>query len=103
VGALTTTRRRRVLHPPAALVVALLAAWFLADIPGALELIQKSLRTLLNVKSVTFRPATIALCGSGAGLVLVVAGVTANTLASLIYNLISRLAGGVALDSTGES
>jgi hypothetical protein len=33
----------------------------------------------------------------------VVAGVTANSLAALIYNLISRLAGGVALDSTGQS
>ena len=76
-------------------VIASIFLWLVADAFGAVDSIQRSVRSLFDVKTYVLHPGTIALYTSAAGAVLAVAGTIANVLAAVIYNLISEVIGGV--------
>ena len=76
-------------------VIASVFLWLVADAFGAVDSIQRSVRSLFDLKSYVLHPGTIALYTSAAGAVLAVAGTIANVLAAVIYNLISEVIGGV--------
>ncbi len=78
-------------------VIASIFLWLVADAFGAVDSIQRSIRSLFDVKSYVLHPGTIALYTSAAGAVLAVAGTIANVLAAVIYNLISEVIGGIRL------
>lgn len=77
------------------LVVASFLLWLVADAFGAVDSIQKSIKSLFDVKTYVLHPTTIAVYTSLAGLVLAVAGTIANVLAAVIYNLIHEIVGGI--------
>ena len=76
-------------------VIASVFLWLVADAFGAVDSIQRSVKSLFDLKSYVLHPGTIALYTSAAGAVLAVAGTVANVLAAVIYNLISEVIGGV--------
>ena len=78
-------------------VVASILLWLVADLFGAVDSIQRSVRSLFDVKTFVLHPVTIALYASAAGAVLAVAGTIANVLAAVIYNLISEVVGGIRI------
>ena len=78
-------------------VVASVLLWLVADAFGAVDSIQRSIRSLFDVKSYVLHPGTIALYASALGAVLAVAGTIANVLAAVIYNLISEVVGGIRI------
>ena len=78
-------------------VVASVLLWLVADAFGAVDSIQKSVRSLFAVKSFVLHPVTIALYTSAFGAVLAVAGTIANVLAATMYNLISEVIGGIRI------
>lgn len=78
-------------------VVASFLLWLVADAFGAVDSIQKSIRSLFDLKSFSLHPITIALYASAAGAVLAVAGTIANVLAAAVYNLISEVVGGIRI------
>jgi hypothetical protein len=84
------------------LVAAAMVLWWVAHLTGTLQSVERSAHTLLDLKSVTVRPGTIATYGAGAGLALAVVGVGINALAAVIYNLITAMVGGIALDSVDD-
>jgi hypothetical protein len=79
-------------------VVASVLLWYAADDFGNLASIEKSIRTLFDLKTFTLHPATVAAYMSGGGLVLTIAGTLANVLAAITYNLICDVVGGVRID-----
>lgn len=78
-------------------VVASILLWLVADAFGAVDSIQRSIRSLFDVKSYVLHPVTIALYTSAFGAVVAVAGTIANVLAAVIYNLISEVVGGIRI------
>lgn len=81
-----------------ALVVASVLLWTFADAFGSLPSIEKSVRTLFSLKSFTLHPSTIAMYTAAGGLVIAVAGILANIVLALIYNLIADVVGGVRVE-----
>jgi len=79
-------------------VVASVLLWYAADGFGSLTSIEKSIRTLFDLKTFTLHPETVALYMSAAGAVLALAGTLANTLAAVTYNLICDVVGGVRIE-----
>jgi uncharacterized protein involved in cysteine biosynthesis len=77
------------------LVVASFLLWVVADAFGAVDSIQRTVKSLFDVKTYVLHPFTIALYTSALGAVLAVAGTVANVLAATIYNLISEAVGGI--------
>jgi hypothetical protein len=78
-------------------VVASILLWLVADAFGAVDSIQRSIRSLFDLKTFTLHPVSIALYVSAASAVLTVAGTIANVLAAVFYNLISEVVGGVRI------
>jgi positive regulator of sigma E activity len=78
-------------------VVASILLWLVADLFGAVDSIQRSVRSLFDVKTFVLHPVTIALYASAAGAILAVAGTIANVLAAVVYNLISEVVGGIRI------
>jgi hypothetical protein len=78
-----------------AVVVASVMLWYVADAVGAIQSIEKSVRTLFDLSKFTLHPSQVAEYTSAGGGVLAIAGTLANTLAALMYNLISDLVGGI--------
>ena len=81
-----------------AVVVASVLLWIFADAFGSLPSIEKSIRTLFSLKSFQLHPGQVAFYTFLGGLVVSVAGVFANVLFALIYNLIADVVGGVRVD-----
>lgn len=82
----------------AVVVIASIMLWYAADAFGTLHSIEKSVRTLFDLRSFTLHVAAVALYTCAGGGVLAVAGTLANVLAAVVYNLISDLVGGVKVD-----
>jgi hypothetical protein len=82
----------------AAVVVASVLLWIFADAFGSLPSIEKSIRTLFSLKSFKLHPGQVAFYTFLGGLVVSIAGVFANLLFALIYNLIADVVGGVKVD-----
>jgi hypothetical protein len=82
-------------------VFASVMLWYAADAFGTLPSMEKSIRTLFDLKTFVIHPSVVAKYTAAGGAVLAVAGVFANMLGALIYNLISDLVGGfrVEMDS----
>jgi hypothetical protein len=78
-----------------AVVVASVLLWYVANDVGAIQSIEKSVRTLFDLSKFTIHPSEIAEYTSAGGGVLALAGTLANILAALMYNLISDLVGGI--------
>jgi Transmembrane domain of unknown function (DUF3566) len=79
-------------------VVASLMLWYVADAFGALSGIERSIRTLFDLKKFTVHPAMVAGYTCLGGTVLAAAGTLANVLAAVMYNLISDVVGGIRLE-----
>jgi hypothetical protein len=69
--------------------------WYIADAVGSINSIEKSVRTLFDLKTFTLHPGEIAKYTSAGGAALAIAGTLGNVLAALIYNLISDVVGGI--------
>jgi len=81
-----------------AVVVASVMLWYFADAVGAIQSIEKSVRTLFDLSKFTLHPSEVATYASIAGAILAVAGTIANILIALTYNLISDVVGGIRFD-----
>ncbi len=79
-------------------VVASVLLWYAADAFGSITSIEKSIRTLFDLKTFTLHPATVAVYTAAAGVVLALAGTLINVLAALTYNLICDVVGGVRIE-----
>lgn len=82
----------------AAVVVASVLLWTFADAFGSLPSIEKSIQTLFSLKSFKLHPGQVAFYTFLGGLVVSIAGVVANVLFALIYNLIADVVGGIKVD-----
>jgi hypothetical protein len=83
-----------------ALVVALLAGvvlWNVASALGTVTSIDKSIKTLFDLKTFTLRPLPVLAYSAVVGVVLVIVGTLVNVMAAVVFNLISDLIGGVAV------
>ena len=85
-----------------AVVIASVLLWYIADAFGSIDSIEKSVKTLFDLKSFTIHPRSVAIYTSIGGGVLAVCGTFANILAALMYNLISDLVGGIRFDVVDE-
>jgi transmembrane protein DUF3566 len=85
------------------IVVASVLLWYAADDFGSLASLEKSIRTLFDLKTFTLHPGTVAAYVSVAGIVLTVAGTLANVLAAVTYNLICDVVGGVRIEVESPS
>jgi hypothetical protein len=81
-----------------AVVVASWMLWIFADAFGSLPSIEKSIRTLFSLKSFKLHPGQVAFYTFLGGLVVSIAGIFANVLFALIYNLIADVVGGVRVE-----
>ncbi len=87
----------------AVIVVASVLLWYAANAFGTLPSIEKSIKTLFDLKSFTLHPTTVAKYTAAAGGVIGVAGTIANILAALMYNLICDIVGGIRVDVEAEA
>jgi len=79
-------------------VVASVLLWYAANTFGTLPSMEKSIRTLFSLKTFTIHPTEVAEYTSGFGLVIAVAGILANIILALIYNLIAEVVGGIRVE-----
>jgi ABC-type multidrug transport system fused ATPase/permease subunit len=85
-----------------AVVVASVMLWYVANAVGSIQSIEKSIRTLFDLKTFTFHPSEVAAYTSAGGGVLAILGTLGNVLAALMYNLISDLVGGIRFQVVDE-
>jgi hypothetical protein len=85
-----------------AVVVASVMLWYVANAVGAVQSIEKSVKTLFDLKQFTLHPAQVAAYTSAGGGVLAIVGTLGNILAALMYNLISDLVGGIRFQVVDE-
>jgi hypothetical protein len=78
-----------------AVVVAAVALWYVANAVGAIQSIEKSIRTLFDLSKFTLHPSQVAEYTAAGGGLLAIVGTLGNILAALMYNLISDLVGGI--------
>lgn len=82
------------------MVVTLLAGvalWNVASALGTITSIDKSMKTLFDLKTFTLRPAPVLAYSVAAGVVLVVVGTLVNVMIAVVFNLISDVTGGLAV------
>jgi Transmembrane domain of unknown function (DUF3566) len=79
----------------AVVVVASVMLWYVANALGAIQSIEKSVRTLFDLSKFTLHPGAVALYTSLGGAVLALVGTLANILVAVTYNLISDVVGGI--------
>jgi hypothetical protein len=77
------------------IVIAGIVVWNIASAFGVLHSIDKSVRTLFSYQSFTLHAGTALEYTVAAGFVIAIIGTIINTLAALVYNLISDVVGGV--------
>lgn len=83
-----------------AMVVTLLAGvalWNVASALGTITSIDKSIKTLFDLKTFTLRPLPVLAYSAAAGAVLVVVGSLVNVMIAVVFNLISDVTGGLAV------
>jgi Transmembrane domain of unknown function (DUF3566) len=87
-----------------AVVVASVLLWYAANAYGSLNSIEKSVRTLFDLKSFTLHVDRVAEYTAAGGLVLALVGTLFNILAALTYNLICDIVGGfrIEVESTAQ-
>ena len=85
-----------------AVVVASVMLWYMADAFGSIQSIEKSVRTLFDLKTFTLHPSEVAEYTSMGGGALALLGTIANILAAIMYNLISDLVGGIRFQVVDE-
>jgi hypothetical protein len=76
--------------------------WNVASTLGIITSIDKSIRTLFDLKSFTLHPLSVLGYGLAAGLVLVIAGALINVLIAMFFNLISDVTGGLVVRVVAE-
>jgi hypothetical protein len=81
-----------------AVLVASVLLWYAANAFGSLTSIEKSVRTLFDLKSFTLHVGRVAEYTALGGLVLAVVGSLVNILAALTYNLICDIVGGFRIE-----
>ena len=77
------------------LLVAGVILWNVASTFGTITSIQKTIRTLFVLNNFRLRSRPLLEYTAAGGLVLVILGTIVNTVAALIYNLISDIFGGI--------
>jgi len=80
------------------IVVASVLLWYAANAYGSLDSIEKSVRTLFDLKTFTLRVDRVAEYTAAGGLVLAFVGTLVNILAALTYNLICDIVGGFRIE-----
>jgi hypothetical protein len=85
-----------------AVVVASILLWYVADAFGTIQTIEKSVKSLFDLKQFTIHPSQVAKYTSIGGGVLAICGTFANVLVAFMYNLISDLVGGIRFDVVDE-
>ncbi len=86
-----------------AVVVASVLLWYAANAYGSLTSIEKSVRTLFDLKTFTLHADRVAEYTAAGGLVLAMVGTLVNILAALTYNLICDIVGGVRIEVESTS
>jgi Transmembrane domain of unknown function (DUF3566) len=86
-----------------AVVVASVLLWYAANAYGSLTSIEKSVRTLFDLKTFTLHVNRVAEYTAAGGLVLAVVGTLINILAALTYNLICDIVGGFRIEVESAS
>ena len=86
-----------------AVVVASVFLWYAANAYGSLTSIEKSVRTLFDLKTFTLHADRVAEYTAAGGLVLAMVGTLVNILAALTYNLICDIVGGVRIEVESTS
>lgn len=81
----------------AVLIVAGVILWNVATTFGTISSLQKSIKSLFDLKTFVLRPRPLLEYFAAGGLVLAILGTIMNTVAALLYNLISDIAGGVQI------
>jgi Transmembrane domain of unknown function (DUF3566) len=81
-----------------AVVVASVLLWYAANAFGSLASIEKSVRTLFDLKTFTLHAGRVAEYTGAGGLVLALVGTLVNVLAALTYNLICDIVGGFRIE-----
>lgn len=84
------------------LVAAGVAIWNVAAAFGVITTLDKSIRSLFALKSFRLHPITALVWGSAIGAGLCLLGVLVNVVASVFYNLISDLVGGIQVISLSD-
>lgn len=87
----------------AAVVVASVMMWYIANWFGAIQSIEKSVRTLFDLSKFTLHPSEVATYTSIGGAVIAVGGTFANILIACMYNLISDIVGGIRFSIVEET
>jgi Transmembrane domain of unknown function (DUF3566) len=86
-----------------AVVVASVLLWYAANAYGSLNSIEKSVRTLFDLKTFTLHVDRVAEYTAAGGLVLALVGTLVNILAALTYNLICDIVGGFRIEVESAS
>jgi Transmembrane domain of unknown function (DUF3566) len=81
-----------------AVVVASVLLWYAANAFGSLTSIEKSVRTLFDLRTFTLHVGRVAEYTAAGGLVLALVGTLFNVLAALTYNLICDIVGGFRIE-----
>ncbi|HEX3566127.1 MAG TPA: DUF3566 domain-containing protein [Acidimicrobiales bacterium] len=76
-------------------IVAGVVLWNIAQAFNVIASVEKFIRSIFDLQKFTFRPTVVLQSSVLGGAVLVLLGTGANVLASLLYNLISDVVGGV--------
>jgi hypothetical protein len=84
------------------LVAAGVGIWNVAAAFGVITTVDKSIRSLFALKSFRLHPITALVWGSAVGAGLCLLGVVVNVVASVFYNLISDLVGGIQVISLSD-
>lgn len=81
----------------AVLLVAGVILWNVATTFGTIASLQKSIKSLFDLTTFQLKPRPLLEYSAAGGVVLALLGTIMNTVAALIYNLISDIAGGIQI------
>ena len=87
----------------ASVVVASVLLWYTANALGSIDSIEKSIKTLFDLKTFTLHPANVAKWTAVGGAVIAIAGTLFNVLAAFTYNLISDAVGGIRFEVVSDA
>jgi Transmembrane domain of unknown function (DUF3566) len=81
----------------AVLLVAGVILWNVATTFGTISSLEKSIRSLFDLTNFTLKPRPLLEYSAAGGIILALLGTIMNTVAALLYNLISDIAGGIQI------
>ncbi len=87
----------------ASVVLASVLLWYTANALGSVHSIEKSVKTLFDLKTFTLHPANVAKYTAAGGGVIAIAGTLFNLLAAFTYNLISDAVGGIRFEVVSDA